>query len=169
MALQTSELEIDGNTNKSDVLNKEGIIYYVGIVTDSFKVLCESLSSFTGFPPQAEWILYYIYKRRYIFTKKIGCGLSSPSTDINQENLSDVIVKRQSHNTPRRRLGERTYSSYSFSTSVLDGVSGQLHAPAALYPRERTPCIHCTGGWVGPRAGLDTEVRGRNSSFRNFR
>ena len=30
----------------------------------------------------------------------------------------------------------------------------QLHAPATLYPRER-PSTHCTGGWVGPRAGLD--------------
>jgi len=34
------------------------------------------------------------------------------------------------------------------------GVSGQQHAPAALYPRER-PGTHSTGGWVGPRAGLD--------------
>jgi len=34
------------------------------------------------------------------------------------------------------------------------GVSGQQHAPAALYPRER-PGTDCTGGWVGPRAGLD--------------
>jgi len=34
------------------------------------------------------------------------------------------------------------------------GVSGQQHALAALYPRER-PGIHCTGRWVGPRAGLD--------------
>ena len=33
-------------------------------------------------------------------------------------------------------------------------VSGQQHAPAALYPRER-PDAHFTGGWVGPRAGLD--------------
>ena len=33
-------------------------------------------------------------------------------------------------------------------------VSGQQHAPAALYPQER-PGTHCTGGWVGPRAGLD--------------
>ena len=33
-------------------------------------------------------------------------------------------------------------------------VRGQLHAPAALYPRER-PGIPCTGGWVGPRAGLE--------------
>jgi hypothetical protein len=28
-------------------------------------------------------------------------------------------------------------------------------------PGERTPGIHCTGGWVGPRAGLDTEARGK--------
>ena len=33
-------------------------------------------------------------------------------------------------------------------------MSGQRHAPAALYPRER-PVTHCTGGWMGPRAGLD--------------
>ena len=34
------------------------------------------------------------------------------------------------------------------------GVGGQRHAPAAFTPRER-PETHCTGGWVGPRAGLD--------------
>jgi hypothetical protein len=28
-------------------------------------------------------------------------------------------------------------------------------------PGERTPCTHCTGGWVGRRAGLDTEARGK--------
>jgi hypothetical protein len=54
-----------------------------------------------------------------------------------------------------------SYSSYSFLTSALDGLSGQRHAPAALYPRERTPGTHCTGGWVGPRAGLDTEAGGK--------
>jgi len=31
---------------------------------------------------------------------------------------------------------------------------GQRHAPAALYPRERRG-TDCTGGSVGPRAGLD--------------
>ena len=35
-------------------------------------------------------------------------------------------------------------------------MRGQRHAPAALYPRER-PGTHCTGGWVGPRAGLGAE------------
>ena len=39
-------------------------------------------------------------------------------------------------------------------TAALEGVSGQQNAPAALYPRER-PGTHFTGGWVGPRAGLD--------------
>jgi hypothetical protein len=28
--------------------------------------------------------------------------------------------------------GESSYSSYSFLTSALDGVSGQRHAPAAM-------------------------------------
>jgi hypothetical protein len=49
----------------------------------------------------------------------------------------------------------------SFLTSALDGVSGQRHAPAALYPRERTPGTHFTGGWVGLRSRMDTEVRGK--------
>ena len=33
-------------------------------------------------------------------------------------------------------------------------VGGQLHALAALLPGKR-PGIHCKGGWVGPRAGLE--------------
>ena len=32
-------------------------------------------------------------------------------------------------------------------------ASGQKHAPAAVYPRER-PGTHFTGGWLGPRASL---------------
>jgi hypothetical protein len=40
-------------------------------------------------------------------------------------------------------------------------VSGQHHAPAALYFRERTPGTRCTGSWVGPIAGLATEARGK--------
>jgi len=39
-------------------------------------------------------------------------------------------------------------------TAALEGVSGQQHAPAVLYPRKR-PGTHCTGGCVGPRARLD--------------
>jgi len=37
--------------------------------------------------------------------------------------------------------------------------SGNLHAPAALSPKKLTPRAHWTGGWVGPRAGLDTVAK----------
>jgi len=36
----------------------------------------------------------------------------------------------------------------------LDGGGGSAPRPGRLYPRER-PGTHFTGGWVGPRAGLD--------------
>jgi hypothetical protein len=41
---------------------------------------------------------------------------------------------------------ERRYISYSFSTSALDGVSCQHHAPAVLYPRKRSSDTHWIGG-----------------------
>ena len=39
-------------------------------------------------------------------------------------------------------------------TTALEVVRCQRHAPAVFYPRER-PGNHCTGGWMGVRAGLD--------------
>jgi hypothetical protein len=57
--------------------------------------------------------------------------------------------------------GGRMYRSYSFLTSALDG--GELSAlrSGCALPLGKDPGTHCTGGWVGPRAGLDTEVRGK--------
>ena len=34
------------------------------------------------------------------------------------------------------------------------GVGGQCHVPAALPPGKK-PGVHCIGGWVSPRVGLD--------------
>jgi hypothetical protein len=57
---------------------------------------------------------------------------------------------------------EKRYSSYSFSTSALDGGEWSASRPGrAFTPGERTPGTHRTGGWVGPIAGLDTEARGK--------
>jgi hypothetical protein len=53
--------------------------------------------------------------------------------------------------------GEKRYSSYSFLTSALSGVSGQRHDPAALYPRENYPLtpldrkLDGTHSWSGHR------------------
>jgi hypothetical protein len=62
---------------------------------------------------------------------------------------------------PARRhggaLGERRYSSYSFLTSALEGGEWSASRPG----RALAPGTHCTGGWVGPRAGLDAGVGGK--------
>jgi len=50
-----------------------------------------------------------------------------------------TLKVKQSYNTSMEEQGERRYSSYSFTTPALDGVSGQRHAPAALYPRQKDP------------------------------
>jgi hypothetical protein len=41
------------------------------------------------------------------------------------------------------------------------GVSDQRQSSAAFTSGERNRGTHWTGGWVGPRAGLDTETRGK--------
>ena len=46
------------------------------------------------------------------------------------------------------------------------GVKGHCHAPAAPYPRERSG-THCTGGWVGLRAGLDRCGKSRPTGIRS--
>ena len=46
------------------------------------------------------------------------------------------------------------------------GVRVQRHAPAATYPRER-PGTHCTGGWLGLRAGLDWCGKSRPTGIRS--
>jgi hypothetical protein len=61
-----------------------------------------------------------------------------------------------------RRLWGGGYSSYSFSTSTLDGGWVVSVTPRPRFsPVERTPGTHCTKGWVGPRAGVDTEAGGK--------
>jgi hypothetical protein len=60
-----------------------------------------------------------------------------------------VLPKAVPQNSMEAQCGEEV-SLYSFMTSQLDGVSGQDHAPAALYPREETPGTHSTGGGWAP-------------------
>jgi hypothetical protein len=46
-----------------------------------------------------------------------------------------------------------------FLTSALDGGEWSASRPGRLTPEERTPSTHSTGGWVGPRTGLDAVKR----------
>jgi hypothetical protein len=54
-----------------------------------------------------------------------------PQLCSNEEFIFSKKLK-QSRYTPRRALGGRRYSSCSFFTLALDGVSGQRYTPAAL-------------------------------------
>jgi hypothetical protein len=57
--------------------------------------------------------------------------------------------------------GAGMYSSYSFTISALYGGEWSASRPGRALTRERTPGTHWTGDWVGLRAGLDTQVRGK--------
>jgi len=56
--------------------------------------------------------------------------------------------------------GERKYSSYSFLTLALDGGEWSASRPSHTLPLGKDPPgTHWIGGWVGLRAGLDTEEK----------
>jgi hypothetical protein len=56
-------------------------------------------------------------------------------------------------------LGEwRCSSTHSF-TLALDGGERLASRLGRFTPRERAPCTHWIGGWVSPRAVLDTVVK----------
>jgi hypothetical protein len=70
--------------------------------------------------------------------------------------------KNQSPNTPMKAHGKRMYSSYSFTTSALDCGKWSASRPGRALPPGKWPHrTHWTGGWVGPRAVMDAEVKGK--------
>jgi hypothetical protein len=70
---------------------------------------------------------------------------------------------KQSRYMPWRLLGKRRYSSYSFTTSALDEDEWSASRPGrVLAPGKGPPGTNWTGGWVDPRAGLDTRGYRKN-------
>ena len=72
----------------------------------------------------------------------------------NVEYIRKGKVKFILEQATKAKRGSRYISTLSFA-SALDRVGGQSHSPVALPPGKR-PGTHCTGGWVGPRIGLDS-------------
>jgi hypothetical protein len=98
-----------------------------------------------------------------------NCYLGRETRDANftafKKKAQNVVESKAKQSSPPTRhvgaWGERTCSSYSFLTSALDWGEWSASRPGCALPRGKDPGTHCTGGWVGPRAGLDTEDRGK--------
>ena len=63
------------------------------------------------------------------------------------------MKKRSLYNRSRRAREGVEYNCTLSSTSALDGMGGQRHAPAPLHPGKILSTYRIEG-WVGPRAGL---------------
>jgi hypothetical protein len=85
--------------------------------------------------------------------------ISFPKNDFVHVGSLSSKSKAVSLHAVEAHGGEKVWLLLILNLDTRWGVSGQHHAPAALNPRGRTPGTHWTGGWVGPRAGLDTETR----------
>jgi hypothetical protein len=91
------------------------------------------------------------------------CPLPSETdSELSLLSYRNIIQLKLSHYTPRRRLGgEEVYLLHILDLGTRWGWVVSVTPRPRFSPGERTPGTHCTGGWVGPRAGLDTEVRGK--------
>jgi hypothetical protein len=55
-----------------------------------------------------------------------------------------------------------TWKVEAFFTLALDGGEWSASHPGHFTPGARDPVTHWTGGWVGPRGGLDIMARKKN-------
>jgi hypothetical protein len=73
-----------------------------------------------------------------------------------------IIKLKLSHYRPRMHMGgEKVWPLLILNLGTRWGKRSESRPGRALAPCERTPGTHFSGGWVGPRAGLDTEARGK--------
>jgi hypothetical protein len=63
------------------------------------------------------------------------------------------------HHSVKTYWGSRSIAPCILLTSALDGVEWSASRTGRFTPRERAPGTHWIGGWVGPRAVLDTVVK----------
>jgi len=76
----------------------------------------------------------------------------------NNNNNKGKFPLRTGHEGPER---DKRYSCTLSLTSASHGVGCESHLPTPSPPGKKAG-IHCLGGWVGPRAGLDGCVNSRH-------
>jgi hypothetical protein len=104
---------------------------------------------------------YQLFPCLLFLDPEIDKSIHFSEIQVNSLGPSKLKIKL-SHYTPRRLLGgEEIQLLLILDLSTRWGWVVSVTSRSRFSPGERTPGTHCTGGWVGPRAGLDTEVRGK--------
>jgi hypothetical protein len=88
-----------------------------------------------------------------IFTQKFSQGQYRLSQEFSRHGPTGQIEVKVPCNRPEGPRGDRGIALLFLDLSARRGWVVST-TPRPLYPRER-PGTHCTGGRVGPRAGLD--------------
>jgi hypothetical protein len=78
-----------------------------------------------------------------------------------RRSTSGKKVKQSRYTSWMRLGGEKVQLIFIHDHGTRWGEWTASRPGRAFTPGERTPGTHCTGGWVDPRAGLDTEARGK--------
>jgi hypothetical protein len=79
------------------------------------------------------------YKKHQMNIVAMSCQLANIAVAFTLGYAKSKVKVKLSRYRHAGAKVEIRYSSYSFLTSTLDGVNGQRHAPAALYPRGKNP------------------------------
>jgi hypothetical protein len=85
------------------------------------------------------------------------------ATDLDRRDRGQFQDKKakQSHNIRMECRGRGCIAPTHSRPRHEMVLSGRRHAPAALYPLGKNPCIYWRVGWVGLKDDLDTEFRGK--------
>jgi hypothetical protein len=95
----------------------------------------------------------FVWEVRWTFIHSVYCTVKSKA------------VPQQTYGGARGGGGKDLYLLFSHDLGTRWRCVVSFTPRPPFSPRERTPGTHCTGGWVGPTAGLDTEVRGKIHCF----
>jgi hypothetical protein len=129
----------------------------------------KSQSNYMSTSPQRRWFVYcpcevvicssalfLVQKKSFVPTQSKSTSTAS-YRDISSRDISQKAVPQHTYGSAE----ERRYSSYSFTTSALDGSEWSASRPGrALPPGKGLQVPIGQRGWVGPRAGLDTGFKG---------
>jgi hypothetical protein len=104
-------------------------------------------------------------RRKLNFRFSKACWLLGRRSHLTTENKLLLYTARKSKTVPLHAMqalgGEEVWLLLIHDLGTRWGWVVSVTPQPRFTPGERTPGTHWTGGWMGPRAGLDTEARGK--------